>query len=54
MADLSEVIGLLHRADWTRLSLSATVHVESDPDLLLSRMRARFPVGSRAVGLADL
>ena len=29
MADLPEVIGLLHRADWTRLSLSAEVCFES-------------------------
>jgi len=49
MASLHDVIALLYRADWTRLALSATVHVESDPDLLLSRMRARIPFGSRAV-----
>jgi hypothetical protein len=29
MAGLPEVIGLLHRADWTRLSLSAEVRFES-------------------------
>jgi outer membrane lipoprotein-sorting protein len=47
VAGLPEVIALLHRADWTRLSLSATVNVQSDPDLLLSRMRARLPVTTR-------
>ena len=29
MAGLPEVIGLLHRPDWTRLSLSAEVRFES-------------------------
>jgi len=40
MADLQSVIGLLHRADWTRLSMSAEVHFESDRDLALSRLPA--------------
>ena len=35
MADLPEVIGLLHRADWTRLSLSAEVRFESGRAALL-------------------
>ena len=35
MADLSEVIGLLHLADWTRLSLSAEVRFESGGRALL-------------------
>ena len=30
MAGLPEVIGLLYRADWTRLSLSAEVRSETD------------------------
>ena len=37
MAGLPEVIGLLHRADWTRLSLSAEVHFEQDGDLARRR-----------------
>jgi outer membrane lipoprotein-sorting protein len=35
VADLPEVIGLLHRADWTRLSLSAEVRFESGGRALL-------------------
>src|SRR6476646_6182979 len=34
MAGLPEVIGLLYRADWTRLSLSAEVRSETDRELL--------------------
>src|SRR5580704_16992012 len=34
MARLPEVIGLLYRADWTRLSLSAEVRSETDRNLL--------------------
>ena len=30
MAGLPQVIGLLYRADWTRLSLSAEVRSETD------------------------
>ena len=37
MAGLPEVIGLLYRADWTRLSLSAEVHFEQDGDLARRR-----------------
>lgn len=43
MTDLQGVIGLLHRADWTRLSLSADVHSETDQDLWMSRSRATRP-----------
>ncbi len=43
MTDLQGVIGLLHRADWTRLSLSAGVHSETDQDLWMSRSRATRP-----------
>ena len=35
MAGLPEVIGLLHRADWTRLSLSVEVRFESGRAALL-------------------
>ena len=37
MAGLPEVIGLLHRADWGRLSLSAEVRFEQDADLARHR-----------------
>jgi outer membrane lipoprotein-sorting protein len=50
VADLPEVIGLLHRADWTRLSLSAEVRFECDRDLLHSRMSARLPAFYRNIG----
>jgi len=43
MTDLQSVIGLLYRADWTRLSLSADVDSESDQDLRKSRVRATRP-----------
>src|SRR5262249_59804355 len=33
MAGLPEVIGLLYRADWTRLSLSAHARFQPDPPL---------------------
>ena len=39
MASLPEVIGLLHRADWTRLSLSAELRSETDRELLPRRRR---------------
>jgi hypothetical protein len=47
VADLKTVIGLLYRADWTRLSLSGEVRFESDRDLALSRIRATRPPGFR-------
>ena len=47
MADLQTVIGLLYRADWTRLSLSAAVRSERDGDLALRRLRAMRPSGFR-------
>ena len=40
MAGLPEVIGLLYRADWTRLSLSAEVRFEQDGDLARRRENA--------------
>jgi outer membrane lipoprotein-sorting protein len=45
MTDLQDVIGLLYRADWTRLSMSADVHLDSDRDLLMTRVRATRPSG---------
>jgi hypothetical protein len=47
MADLQTVIGLLYRADWTRLSLSAGVRSERDGDLAVRRLRAMRPSGFR-------
>ena len=47
MTGLPDVIGLLYRADWTRLSLSADVRVEVDLDLLHRRIRAGRPAGYR-------
>jgi len=47
MADLRDVIGLLYRADWTGLSLSAGVRVERDGDLARSRAYAMRPPGFR-------
>ena len=44
MAGLPEVIGLLYRADWTRLSLSAEVRFEQDGDLA-RRREVRGPGG---------
>jgi hypothetical protein len=49
MAALQDVIGLLHRADWTRLSLSAEVRFESDDDLLHRRMSEERPAAYRDV-----
>ncbi len=47
MADLQTVIGLLYRADWTRLSLSADVRSERDGDLAARRLLAMWPSGFR-------
>jgi outer membrane lipoprotein-sorting protein len=47
MADLQGVIGLLYRADWTRLSISAEVRLESDQDLQASRRRETTPTWVR-------
>jgi hypothetical protein len=48
VADLQSVIGLLYRADWTRLSMSADVRFETDNDLVLSRLRATRPTWEEA------
>src|SRR5437868_5583102 len=42
MAGLTEVIGLLYRADWTRLSLSAEVRSETDREPLPRLPRERW------------
>ena len=43
MAGLPEVIGLLYRADWTRLSLSAELRSETDREPL-PRLSREEPV----------
>jgi hypothetical protein len=42
MAGLPEVIGLLYRADWTRLSLSAELRSETDQEPLPRLSRERW------------
>ena len=51
MAGLLEVIGLLHRADWTRLSLSAEVRFEQDGDLARRRENALRTESMRRMGV---
>ena len=51
MAGLPEVIGLLHRADWTRLSLSAEVRFEQDGDLARRRQAAVRAEAMRRLGI---
>jgi hypothetical protein len=46
MAGLPEVIGLLHRANWTRLSLSAEVRFESGRVAGTSPTAAAAPASS--------
>jgi outer membrane lipoprotein-sorting protein len=48
MARLPEVIGLLYRADWTRLSLSAELRSETDREPLPRQWRERWSRWSRA------
>ena len=50
MAGLLEVIGLLYRADWTRLSLSAEVRFEQDGDLARRREVAVRAESMRRMG----
>jgi hypothetical protein len=50
MAGLPEVIGLLYRADWTRLSLSAEVRFEQDGDVARRRENAVRTEGMRQIG----
>ena len=50
MAGLPEVIGLLYRADWTRLSLSAEVRFEQDGDLTRRRENAVRTESMRRMG----
>ena len=51
MAGLPEVIGLLYRADWTRLSLSAEVRFEQDGDLARRRENALRTESMRRMGV---
>ena len=51
MAGLPEVIGLLHRADWTRLSLSAEVRFEQDGDLARRREAVVRAETMRRIGI---
>jgi len=48
MADLPEVIGLLYRADWTSLSLSAELRSETDRDQLPRQSREGWSRWDRA------
>ena len=48
MAGLPEVIGLLYRADWTRLSLSAELRSETDREPLPRLSRERWSRWYRA------
>ena len=48
MAGVPEVIGLLYRADWTRLSLSAELRSETDREPLPRLSRERWSRWSRA------
>ena len=50
MADLPEVIGLLYRADWTRLSLSAELRSENDRELSRLSSECVVPLGPRLAG----
>ena len=51
MAGLPEVIGLLYRADWTRLSLSAEVRFEQDGDLARRRDKTVAAESMRRLGI---
>ena len=51
MAGLPHVIGLLHRADWTRLSLSAEVRFEQDGDLARRRQAVVWAELMRRIGI---
>jgi outer membrane lipoprotein-sorting protein len=53
MTGLQDVIGVLYRADWTRLSLFAEVRFESDDDLLRQRMSEERPAVYRDI-IAEL
>jgi hypothetical protein len=47
MAGVPDVVGLLYRADWTRLSLAAEVNTGFDPGLQLKSMYAARPPSLR-------
>jgi hypothetical protein len=46
MASFPEVVALLYRADWTRLSMSAQVNTGFDPSLHLKSGYAARPYGA--------
>jgi hypothetical protein len=46
MAGLPEVIGLLYRADWTRLSLSAELRSETDRERSRACRATSGPAGT--------
>jgi hypothetical protein len=52
MRDQPDLVGLLYRADWTRLSLGAEVSVTLDRDLRRSRFDDEPPARARSVGLS--
>jgi hypothetical protein len=43
MASISDVVALLYRTDWTRLSLSAQVNIGFDPSLSMKSAHAARP-----------
>jgi hypothetical protein len=43
MASVPDVVGLLHRADWTRLSVAAEVNAGIDPGLSWTSTQAAMP-----------
>jgi outer membrane lipoprotein-sorting protein len=51
MADLRDVIGLLYRADWTRLSLTGEVRFEQNGDLIVSRDAVARTESMRRMGI---
>ena len=52
MMDQPDLVGLLYRADWTRLSLGAEVSITRDRDLWRSRFDDEPPAQERSVGLS--
>ena len=52
MTDQPDLVGLLYRADWTRLSLAAEVSITRDRDLWRSRFDDEPPTRERSVGLS--
>ena len=52
MTDQPDLVGLLYRADWTRLSLGAEVSIIRDRDLWRSRFDDEPPTRKRNAGLS--